>query len=309
MRDKLYLAGFLVGAGLLLYLGRDLLRSSIILAWGLAFGGTTAVAILGVLAYRFRLELEASRHELARTEAELSFARKVQRELFPRELPRTGGLELAAICIPARGISGDYYDVVALEDGRHILAVADISGKGISAAILMAHVHALLRVLASLDTNPSSVCARLSRHLHQVTDASRFATLFYADWTPRERRLRYVNAGHNPPLLMRADSASMLSEGGIPLGIVPEPSYEMGDLVLEPGNLLVLYSDGITEASQLDGAERVEFGEERLRRIVAEARHRRPAEIQKHVLEAVRAFSAKEPEDDMTLMVVKVLEG
>src|SRR5262245_56643478 len=157
MRDKLFLAAFLLGAGVLLFLGRGLLQSSVIVTWGIAFGATTAVAVRGVLLYRFRLELEASRHELARTEAELSFARKVQQELFPRPLPDLGGLEFSAVCIPARGISGDYYDVVQLAGGELAFTVAYISGKGISAAILMANLQALLRVLASLGSSPVDV--------------------------------------------------------------------------------------------------------------------------------------------------------
>src|SRR5262249_10876746 len=147
-RDKLYLLGFLLGAGLLLFLGRDLLQSSIIVTYGLTFGGTTVAAVLLAVLYRLRLELRASQHELSRKEAELNFALEVQRALFPHQLPLDGGLQFSAVCIPARGISGDYYDVMELPDGRIVFAIADISGKGISAAILMANLQAVMRTLA-----------------------------------------------------------------------------------------------------------------------------------------------------------------
>ena len=120
MRDKLYLIGFLLGAGLLLFLGRNLLQGSVLIAWSLTFGGTTGAGVLGVLLYRLQLQLKASRHELARKEVELKIALEVQRALFPREFPTGGGLEFSAICIPSAGISGDYYDVLQLTDGRQI---------------------------------------------------------------------------------------------------------------------------------------------------------------------------------------------
>ena len=165
-RDKLYLVGFLFGAGLLLFLGRDLLQSSIIVTYGLTFGGTTVGAVLLAALYRLRMELRASQNELARKQAELSFALEVQRALFPRTLPGSGGLEFAAVCIPARGISGDYYDVMELPDGRLVFAIADISGKGISAAILMANLQAVMRTLAHTGKSPKEVCSSLNRHLH-----------------------------------------------------------------------------------------------------------------------------------------------
>jgi sigma-B regulation protein RsbU (phosphoserine phosphatase) len=305
MRDKLFLAVFLLGAGVLLFLGRGLLQSSVIVTWGIAFGSTTAVAVLGVLLYRFRLELEASRHEIARTEAELSFARKVQQELFPRQLPDAGGLEFSAVCIPARGISGDYYDVVQLAGGELVFTVADISGKGISAAILMANLQALLRVFASIAPSPGDVCRRLNHHLHQVIGESRFATMFYAQWSPAERRLRYVNAGHNPPILIGRAGNRLLTTGGMPLGIFPDVQFEMEQLELGGGEVLVIYSDGITEARSSGDSGDEEFGDKRLEALVSSLREAAPREIEKRVLEAVREWSGAESEDDMTLMIVK----
>jgi sigma-B regulation protein RsbU (phosphoserine phosphatase) len=304
MRDKLYLAGFLLVAGLLLFLGRDTIRSSVVITWGITFGGTTIAAVLLAAVYRFRLELNASRHELARKEAELSFALKVQQSLFPRQLPTGHGLEFSAVCIPASGISGDYYDILPLADGRLVFAVADISGKGISAAILMANLQALLRVVVTSTDSPAEVCRRLNHHLHQVTDAARFATLFYADWNQAERRLRYVNAGHNPPLLLGSLQGRALDKGGIPLGIMPEYPYETGEVFLEPDDMIILYSDGITEAGLNEGEE---FGEKRLESLVSSLQKRPLGEIQKSILDAVRVWSGREPEDDMTLVIVRAV--
>jgi phosphoserine phosphatase RsbU/P len=302
VRDKIYLASFLLGAGALLFLGRDLLPASVLVTWGLTFGGTTSVGILLVVLYRFRLELQASRHELARTEAELNFALGVQKALFPHHFPAHGGLEFAAVCIPARGVSGDYYDVLQLPDGRLIIAIADISGKGIPAAILMANLQALLRSLSSIGNSPADVCRRLNHHLNEVMDESRFATFFYAEWKPDERRLRYVNAGHNPPILFDSGPPQRLKEGGIPLGIFPGSEFETGEVRLKPSDLLVLYSDGITEATE-DGGE--EFGDQRLENLI-KANHQKPLpEIQTRILEAVREWSGQEPEDDMTLVLVR----
>jgi sigma-B regulation protein RsbU (phosphoserine phosphatase) len=304
MRDKLYLAAFLLAAGVLLFLGRDLLRGSVLVAWALTFGGTITVAILLVAVYRFRLQLEASRLELARSEAEISFALKVQQALFPRQLPQGGGLEFSAVCLPAKGISGDYYDVLQLPDGRTVFAVADISGKGISAAILMANLQALLRAVIPIYSSPSDICARLNQHLHQVTDASKFATFFLAEWSPQQRHLRYVNAGHNLPLVLGSRGGQPLDKGGLPLGVLPTTEYETGELPMISGDLVVLYSDGVTDAGMRSGQD---FGLARLRALVSEHQNKPLPEIQARVLEAVRKWSGKEPDDDITLLLARAV--
>jgi phosphoserine phosphatase RsbU/P len=303
VRDTIYLVIFLLVASLLLFLGRHLLPSSVLVESVLTFGGTSVAGFLLVALYRLQLKLQASRRELARKEAELNFALEVQRALFPRQLPCTDGLEFSAVCIPARGISGDYYDVLALPDGRLVFAIADISGKGISAAILMANLQAVLRTLVATSLSPHELCYKLNHHLHQVTDPAWFATFFYGEWHSAEQSLRYVNAGHNPPILLRSGRTQRLVQGGMPLGMFPSPEFETGEVSLQPSDMLVLYSDGITEAAAADGEE---FGEERLQTLVA-ARQQEPLSgIQGHVLEAVRTWSKEEPQDDMTLLIVRV---
>jgi phosphoserine phosphatase RsbU/P len=305
-RDKIYLAGFLVGAGLLLFLGRGLVQGSALATWGLTFGATTAVAVLLVTLYRVQLELQSSRRQLARKEAELSFALEVQRALFPRHLPVGNGLEFGAVCIPARGISGDYYDVMQFPDGRLVFAIADISGKGISAAILMANVQALLRTLSETGIPPAEVCKRLNHHLHQVTDESKYATFFYAEWNTAERRLSYVNAGHYAPVLLGSLGGRQLDEGGFPLGLFPGAEFQTGEVSLQPGDLLALYSDGLTEAASKNGEE---FGEQRLQAEIEKRSGETLAEIQAGVLEAVRKWAGDELEDDMTLLMVRAIEA
>jgi sigma-B regulation protein RsbU (phosphoserine phosphatase) len=306
VRDKLYVIGFLVGAGVLLFLGRGVLPgAAVLLTWSLTFGGTAAAAVLGVVLYRLQLQLKASRLELARREAELNIAREVQQALFPRKLPAGDGLEFSAVCLPSAGISGDYYDVLVLPGGRLVFTIADISGKGVSAAILMANLQALLRVLAPSAAEPSAVCRQLNEHLHQVTDAAKFATLFYAEWNSRERCLNYVNAGHNAPLLLGNGRFERLEQGGMPLGMFPAAKFDTGRICLKPGETLVLYSDGITEAATETGEE---FGESRLEEVVKVNCGKPLAEIQAQVLQAVRKWSGSSPEDDMTLMLVRATD-
>ncbi|NWG12603.1 MAG: PP2C family protein-serine/threonine phosphatase [Acidobacteria bacterium] len=304
-RDVTYLVLFLLIASALLYLGSDLLRQSIVLPWVVTFAATTAISILLLSLYRFKVQLEESRNELMRTEAELDFARQVQQALFPKTMPTGGYLEFSGICLPARGISGDYYDVHQLEDGRMIIAIADISGKGISAAILMANLQALVRAVAHSGQAPAEVCRRLNHHLVEVSEASRFATLFYGEWLAAERRLRYVNAGHNPPMLISSESCHRLDSGGMPLGIFAEAAFEMGEAVLTAGDLLVLYSDGVTEAGLKHGRE---LGEDRLRSLVQAHRLKPLAEIQKIVLAEVRQRTGDEPDDDITLLMVRATQ-
>ncbi len=305
MRDKVYLIAVLLGAGLLLYVGRSMLLESTVVTWGLTFAGTTAAGVMGIALYRVQQELRVSRHELARKQAELNFAYEVQQALFPRQFPRDGGLEFSGVCVPASGISGDYYDVLDLADGRLVFAIADISGKGISAAILMSNLHAVLRTLARAGHSPVEVCSRLNRHLFDVADGTRFATMFYAEWNCRERRLRYINAGHNPPIFLSAGGARRLDAGGTPLGMFHDMEYSLGELVLRPEDLIALYSDGVTEAGIDHGNE---FGEIRLEAVVTASRMQPLAEIQRRVVTAVHAWAGLELEDDMTLLLVRATE-
>jgi len=303
VKERFYLIGFLAVAGFLLFIGRDQLPASTFLTWGVTFGATTAAAVLIVSLYRVQLELKESRHELARKDAELNFAREVQKALFPARLPEDGDLTFSAICIPAQGISGDFYDVLECEDGRTIFAVADVSGKGISAAILMANVQAVLRTLVKSSSSLAQVCSDLNNHLYNVTESSKFATFFVAQWQEAAQELEYVNAGHQTPILSTSIDRPVLARGGPPLGMFPNTRYESGTVPLKATDLLVVYSDGLSEARS---AEDIEFGESRLTTLVETHRSSPVAEIQGKILEAVSSWSGREPEDDMTIVLVRV---
>lgn len=302
MRDKIYTIVILAVAALLLILGRGLLRESAVFNFGLTFAGTTAAGILGIALYRVQLELRASRQELAMKQAELNFAMEVQLSLFPREFPPDSGMEFSGVCIPARGVSGDYYDVIPLSGSRTGIAIADISGKGMSAAILMSNLHAVLRTLAASDVGPDTIATRLNRHLHHVTQGTRFATLFYAEWDCVTHRLTYINAGHNAPIVVGANGVQRLSAASIPLGIFPDSEFKAAEAVLAPGTLLVLFSDGVTDAGMATG---MEFGDTKLAALVR-ARALEPlAEIQKHILGTVEEWTKHDFEDDFTLLLAR----
>jgi sigma-B regulation protein RsbU (phosphoserine phosphatase) len=289
---------------MLLYAGRGFIATSTYATFGLTFAGTTAAAILGMVLYRVQLELRASRHELARKEAELNFALEVQQALFPKHFPADRGLEFSAVCVPARGIGGDYYDVLQRLGGHVAFTIADISGKGISAAILMSNVHAVLRTLYDAGHPAGELCYQLNRQLHRVTEGTNFATAFYAEWSERDRCLTYVNAGHPAPILLGSRSGELLQAGGPPLGLFPGTDFQVGRTVLQPGDLIALYSDGITEAGERSEKE---FGVGRLEAIVKQHSEKPLDEIRQHVLKAVRDWSGDEVEDDMTLLLIRAV--
>ena len=306
MRDKLYTLGILAGAAILLVVGRHLLQQPALLAFGLTFGGTMAAGALGIALYRVQLELRASRQELAMKEAELNFALEVQKSLFPREFPRDCGLEFSGICIPARGISGDYYDVLPLTDGRLAFAIADISGKGISAAILMSNLHAVLRTLAASGRAPDEIASRLNVHLHQVTEGSRFATIFYTEWDRTEQRLSYINAGHCAPILVGSNGVQRLRPGTPPLGLFLDSEFNVEQAQMHPGDLLVLFSDGVTEAGTDKGQE---FGDAQLEALVAAHAGKPLPELQQHVFDTVDRWAGNELGDDLTILLVRATEA
>jgi sigma-B regulation protein RsbU (phosphoserine phosphatase) len=194
-------------------------------------------------------------------ERELAIAREVQRELLPRACPVMPGLLLSGACRPAIGVGGDYYDYLQFSDDRLGLVIADVAGKGIPAALLMAGLQASVRSLAGPAVEPGEVNRRLNGMLYRSTSTARYATLFFAIYDARRRLLQYSNAGHFPPLHIKAKSVERLTADGIPLGLMEEALYGQGQREMETGDLLAMYTDGIVEAPSPEG---VEFGEDRL---------------------------------------------
>ncbi|HKW57112.1 MAG TPA: SpoIIE family protein phosphatase [Candidatus Acidoferrum sp.] len=265
-------------------------------------------------------ERRASRRQLAREkqdrqeiaqqfhhqEQEVAEARAIQQGLLPSSIPQVAGYEIAGAWQPAHSVGGDYYDVLAFEDGTLGLCIADVAGKGLPAALLMSNLQAGVRGLASPLLSPDGLCTRLNSLVCHNTASDRFITFFYAQLDGSERVLRYTNAGHNAPLVIHSDgSHEHLAVGGGVLGIFPQQAFAVGTAHLVPGDRVVLYTDGVTEA--YDGAGE-EYGEERLLRVLREHRRASPATLQEQILAAAASFSRGHWHDDATLVVLAVGE-
>jgi sigma-B regulation protein RsbU (phosphoserine phosphatase) len=237
---------------------------------------------------------------------ELEVAREIQRAMLPSGTYAVGDIEICGLTRPANTVGGDFYDVLPLPDGRVIITVGDVAGKGSPAALLMALLLAVLRTLVEEQLEASALVERLNIQICRHTPASRFITLFYALYTPSTGTLTYVNAGQNPPLIRRANGRyERLPATGVALGMFEHSRYESVESRLDPGDMLVLYSDGITEAEDPSGQPLEETGLELvLERYAAEP----PAVIGTRVLAAVEEH-AKQSRfgDDLTILVLKRL--
>ena len=242
--------------------------------------------------------------EKERIESELELAAAIQREILPRSLPAIEGVELAAANIPARHIGGDYYDVFPLSHGRAGFLVADVSGKGVPAALLVSTVHAAVHLQIDQADTIAEFVSRIDRHLRRFAATRKFLTLFFGLLEPDTGVLRYVSAGHNPALLIRTSGAcERLESTGVPVGMLPNASWKEGVYSLSPGDLLCVYSDGITEAA--DAADE-EYGLERLAREIGERRTLPVRQISDEVLASVADFARGVPQyDDQTLLFVR----
>lgn len=266
---------------------------------------------LGVLAESFNamtssvaelIEEQRVRHRL---ENELSIAHEVQTQLFPHELPTVPGVELAAICRAARTVSGDYYDFLQLGASRIGIALADISGKGISAALLMASLQAALRSQALLDghRSTSQVVETLNRHLFLNTSDDRYATLFYAEYDSASRSLRYTTAGHCAPFFVADGKVQKLDAGGTVVGLFDHADYQQGTIQAQSGGLLVAFSDGLLEPENVYGEE---FGTERLAAEVLRLRELPAERLAENLLASVEQWAGTpEQADDMTVIVAR----
>ncbi len=232
---------------------------------GTAFGeeDDEFVQTLGrqALAALENVRLQRMQVEKQRQDRELQIAREIQRSLFPLDLPAISGFAVAAATRPCHEVGGDYYDVIGLGQGLWAIVIADVSGKGVPASILMASLHASLHALAG-TADPATTLTRLNRFLYESTQPSRFATVFYAELDETTRWLRYVNGGHVPPYhVSRGGSVSRLEMGGPAVGLLEGVGFEVGSVRLAPGDLVAMVTDGATEARSPDDEE---FGDERV---------------------------------------------
>ena len=254
-------------------------------------------------------ELIEEQRKGQRLESEISIAREVQEQLFPQSIPQVEGVELAAICRAARVVSGDYYDFIRLSPCRIGIAVADISGKGISAALLMASLQAALRSQAVLDANASTaqLVSRLNHHLFHNTSDERYATFFYGVFDSSTRTLEYTNAGHCAPVFVADGKVAKLDTGGTVVGLFAEAQYESGTINAPPDSLLVVFSDGLIEPENVYGEE---FGTQRLSDEILRHRDAPPQRLAESLIDSAEQWAGTpEQADDMTVVVARLCVG
>jgi len=245
--------------------------------------------------------------EKKRLQGQLEVARQVQLELLPAHDPELPGYDISAYNFPTEEVSGDYYDWVRIYEDQIGIVIADVSGKGVPAAILMAFLRSSLRAATHIGYATNVSLSKVNYLLWESIERNQFVTAFHAILDASNRTLTYSNAGHNPPLLMNAKGeVSFIEDGEQPLGMFPETRYHQYSLMLEPGDILVLYTDGVTEAENPDG---VEFGRDRLVQGVKENRDRPARELIASLELAVLAWTANRgPTDDVTFFVIKALK-
>jgi sigma-B regulation protein RsbU (phosphoserine phosphatase) len=246
--------------------------------------------------------------EKERLESELEIAREVQAQLFPKDVPSAKTLEIKGFCQPARTVSGDYYDFVSVPTGL-AFAIGDVAGKGISAALLMASIQSAMRTqLSAVSGNgrpPSAarLVSILNRQLYATTSPEKYATFYFALYDEAAHSLTYTNAGHLSPLLLRGSDVQSLDSTGTVVGAFPTATYEERTVLLEPGDLVVAYTDGIVEPENEYGEM---FGEEQLKELLIRYEKADSSEIIARTMEAVREWThASEPPDDMTMVVAR----
>jgi len=242
--------------------------------------------------------------KMMQMERELETAAQIQRRLLPTGAPDLAGYEMTGYNLPCREVGGDYYDFLPCGDGRMGIVIGDVSGKGMGAALLMATLQASFRAHAGLGLSPPDLVARLNQTVAAASMSNKFISFFYGELNAANGELRYVNAGHNPPLLLRTTGeVERLRAGGMILGVMGDSTYTDRIVEIRPGDLLVLFSDGITESQNEAGEE---FGEERLIEVMRAAVSGNAESIRDQVESAVDAFVGKAPQfDDITLTVLK----
>jgi len=270
--------------------------------------------LLTIVAGQVALQIENSRlyeEEVAKQklEEEMAMARKIQSRLLPTALPSLAGVEVNAVNISSKQVSGDYYDLIERPDGRLAIIIADVSGKGMPASILASNIQAALRAQCDTCDSPGLVLERINRQIHASTDPEHFATLFLAVFDPATNQLLYSSAGHNCPVVVRNDGqCELLDKGGLPLGAFDFGTYEEGLVQLERGDLVFLYTDGLTETKDPHGDE--DFGEDRLNELLKDNMTTDLDTLFQSVQTQLHDFSGrKDADDDITMVGLKITAG
>src|SRR6476620_4050277 len=263
---------------------------------------TTLASVAAIRVENARL-VEA-RLERERLERELALASEIQQRFQPTAPPHVNGYELQGISFPCYEIGGDYYDFIEREDGRLVIALGDVSGKGTAAALLMSSLHAAIHAQSASHDSLVATISAVNRYLADNIPSNRFVTLFYAELDPGSGALSFLNAGHNPPLIVHsAGTVEQLASGGLPLGIKPDAEYREGRTQLQHGDVLVIYSDGVTEAMSPTGEE---FGATRLYEVVSRNIESSAAGIRDRIESSLTKFAqGTSAADDITLVIVK----
>ena len=245
------------------------------------------------------------RDKLVSLQRELDVASKIQQSILPTEFPSSAAYDISAKMEPARNVGGDFFDIIRLADGQIGIAVADVSDKGVPAALFMMSSLTQLKGAAIGLGEPGPVLSEVNRLLNEDNETAMFVTVLYAVYDPRDGKLTYANGGHNPPIIVSPDGNSTIlpMTGGIALGVVPDLEYVQNTATLNPSDTLILYTDGITEA--INDAEE-EFGLGRLRDLFAGAAPGTPEEVNAAIFEAVHVFANNTPQsDDITCLVLR----
>jgi sigma-B regulation protein RsbU (phosphoserine phosphatase) len=280
--------------------------------WKFSFVITLAIGVSRSLYDTTKERLERRNVELQQTvergtarlemqDQELERAREIQQSLLPKKIPQLPGFEVAGAWQPASTVSGDYYDVLRLGDHRLGICIADVVGKGVSAALLMANVQAAVRAFASDSESPAQVCAKVNILLHENIATGKFVTFLYGILDGETHTFQYCNAGHLYPILVSGGSVRMLEQGGAVLGVFPEWIYEDSSVELRTGDRLLLFTDGITEASDADGRE---FEETSIATFAKANSTLSAKELNSRLLAKVTAFCGAHFRDDATLLVI-----
>lgn len=269
------------------------------------------IQLLTIVAGQTAMQLENARlyeEEVTKQklEEEMRLARQIQSRLLPERIPSFDDLQIEAVNLSSKAVSGDYYDVIARDDGQLALIIADVSGKGMPASLLASNLQASLRAQCELSDSPADILDRVNRQLHAATDSMHFATAFLAFFDPRTRRLTYSSGGHDAPVVLGADGRRRdLEEGGLPLGAFDFGAYTEGTVVLEEGDLLLAYTDGLTETRSPDGDD--EYGLARLDVFLREHRHLDLTGLLPRLDQELQLFRGRrEADDDITLLAIKV---
>ncbi len=272
------------------------------------------IQLLNIVAGQVALQVENTRlyeEEVAKQklEEEMAMARKIQARLLPTSIPTFAGIQIDAINISSKQVSGDYYDVIERSDGKLALIIADVSGKGMPASILASNLQAALRAQCDTCESPALVLERINRQIHASTDPAHFATLFLAIFDPEKLTLLCSSGGHNPPVVMRADgSLELLEAGGLPLGAFDFGTYKEESIELDFGDLVFFYTDGVTETKGPDGDE--DFGEDRLNELLKSNREMNVEDLFAELREQLHSFSGSpDADDDITMIGLKIAQS